>query len=94
MSNKGLWTPNSSTDQNRGGFVTATQKGTKRPMDVNAIGGSPAASVEWDSFLITDNTLTDVVTFYTGGLGGTLVATFTATYTSSRKKTLVSGVWT
>lgn len=54
---------------------------------------NPLAGLNWDAFLITDNTLTDVVTYYEGGLSGTLLATFTATYTSARKKTLVSGEW-
>jgi hypothetical protein len=55
---------------------------------------NPLAGLNWDAFLITDNTLTDVVQYYEGGLAGTLLATFTATYTSARKKTVVSGVWT
>lgn len=70
-----------------------------RVRDEFASGGSgadvsnPLQGLNWDAYLITDNLLTDVVQYYQGGLSGTLLATFTATYTSRRKTTLVSGVW-
>lgn len=65
-----------------------------RVVDTEAGASNPLDGLNWDAFLITDNTLTDVVQYYSGGLAGTLLATYTATYTSARKKTLVSGVWT
>lgn len=65
-----------------------------RVADDSANASNPLSGLDWDSFLITDNTTTDVVQYFQGGLAGTLLATFTATYTSARKKTLVSGVWT
>ena len=65
-----------------------------RVSDDSSNASNPLVGLNWDAFLITDNTLTDVVQYYEGGLAGTLLATFTATYVSSRKKTLVSGEWT
>jgi len=58
-------------------------------------GTHPLESVNWDSYSITRNTLTDVVTYYQGGLSGTAVIIFTATFSSARKKPsqFVSGVW-
>lgn len=66
----------------------------RRVVDTNADASNPLSGINWDAFTVTDNSLTDVVEYYAGGTGGTLLATFTATYTSPRKKTLVSGVWT
>jgi len=42
----------------------------------------------YDYVSLTQATLTDVWTFYTGGSGGTLVATVTITYTDSGKETI------
>lgn len=55
---------------------------------------TPLAGVPWDAYTITYNTLTDVVEYFQGGTGGTLLKTFTQTYATTRKKQVVSGVWT
>lgn len=71
-----------------------TDVGVKVFGDLQASAGThPLESVDWDSYSITRNTLTDVVEYYQGGLAGTLLITFTATFETSRKKNLVSGVW-
>ena len=62
---------------------------------VQALSSSgPLAGLQWDAYDITYNALTDVVEYYQGGLGGTLLITFTQTYATTRKKRVVSGVWT
>lgn len=58
------------------------------------LSATPLAGLEWDSYSITYNSLTDVVEYFQGGLTGTLLKTFTQTYDSTRKKKVVSGVWT
>lgn len=55
--------------------------------------GNPLNDFKWDSYKVTYNTLTDVVEYYQGGLTGTLLITFTATYSTARKKNVISGVW-
>lgn len=58
-------------------------------------GSHPLDAVDWDSYGVVRNSLTDVVTYYQGGLTGTVVLIFTATFSSPRKKAseFVSGVW-
>ena len=46
------------------------------------------------SYQITYNTTTDVIQYFSGGLGGTLEATLTITYENARKKRILSGEWT
>jgi len=55
----------------------------------------PGLSIpEYDSVQLAQTTLTDVWTFYSGGLAGTLVATVTITYTDSTKATIFTVVRT
>ncbi|RKZ91677.1 MAG: hypothetical protein DRQ40_09580 [Gammaproteobacteria bacterium] len=58
-----------------------------------AIGSGPLAGINWDAYTITYNSLTDVVEYYEGGVAGTILITFTATYQTTRKKKVLSGVW-
>ena len=63
--------------------------------EFQAISGThPLDGVQWDSYSIVYNSLTDVVTYYDGGLSGTPVLIFTATYQTARKKKQISGEWT
>jgi hypothetical protein len=54
---------------------------------------TPLNTVSWDSYTITYGTSTDVVEYFSGGLTGSLVATFTATYQDFRKRKVISGEW-
>lgn len=48
----------------------------------------------FDATQLTQTSVTDVWTFYTGGIGGTLVATVTITYTDTTKATISTVVKT
>lgn len=63
---------------------------TNRKLDVNA-GVSAIVPFAYDTILADyPTTNTEVYTYYTGGSGGTLVATVTVTYTDSTKEMLTS----
>lgn len=77
----------------RQGF-DADDIGVKVFGEFTAVSGThPLDSVQWDSYQVTRNSLEDIVEYYQGGLLGTLVITFTATFEDTRKKKLLSGVW-
>jgi len=58
----------------------------------NAING--LGLPKYDAVSLAQTTLTDIYTFYTGGLSGTLVATITLTYTDATKATIANVVRT
>lgn len=53
---------------------------------VYSVGGDLLTGVEWDAISVAyPNTVTEVFSYYSGGLAGTLVATVTVVYTNSSK---------
>jgi hypothetical protein len=74
-------------------LLTGGKKGIDYALRVISLGLGPIATVNWDSWNISETSLTDIVTWYDGGLAGTPTLTFTATYTNTRKKKVVSGEW-
>lgn len=73
-------------------FGTDSQGNTivKTTAEILSLLAPPANS---DSFLFSFPSPTvEVVTFYSGGLGGNVVRTITMTYTNASKKVLLSGV--
>lgn len=77
-----------------GGVDGHTDRGSDYYIKTQGGASSPLSFLRWDAFSITRTPLTDVVEYYSGGLGGTLLVTFTATFTNASKSDLASGVWT
>lgn len=67
--------------------ITGTTVGSKRAIDVAIIdGSSEELPFDADSFALTTNASTqDIYTYYTGGVGGTIVGTITINYTDTCK---------
>lgn len=54
--------------------------------------GSP--KFDWDAYVFTQTATEDIYEFKTGGVGGTITATLTITYTDVTKTTEDNVVWT
>lgn len=77
-----------STETDREEFVTGSDVNGKRALDVSILTGNGLLSgISWDAYQLdnTSSTTEDVYTFYSGGPGGTLVATLTLTYATTDK---------
>jgi hypothetical protein len=86
-------------DSNRTATPLIVDPSTDRLMVTSTISnfssmGGLLSGVIYDAASLSQATLTDTWTFYSGGVGGTLVATITITYTNSSKTTISTVVKT
>jgi hypothetical protein len=72
---------------NQGGPLEADSKGNLRQVMMNSLVTSP---YDYIAYAWNAGTFTETFTYYTGGSGGTLVATVAILYTDATKATLVS----
>ncbi len=76
-------------------LLTGGKEGIDYALRIWSLAAGPLGSTTWDSWIIdSTGAVTDIVKYFDGGLGGTLVATFTAIYTNNCKNKVISGVWT